>query len=62
VATGRPAPQQPPIPTARDVHIMMTSMAESDNVAYFGNDAAMTDDVQKGAVVDAASGGAVLGL
>jgi len=36
-----------PIPTARDVRNVMTPIAESDNAAYFGNDAAMTGGMQK---------------
>ena len=46
-ATARPASQPLPIPTARDVRIGMTSIAASDNAAYFGNDAAMTGGMQK---------------
>jgi len=41
-ATARPAPQPLPIPTARDVRIIVTPVADSANPAYFGNDAAKT--------------------
>ena len=41
-ATARPAPQPLPIPTARDVRIIVTPVADSSNPAYFGNDAAKT--------------------
>jgi hypothetical protein len=34
---------------------MMTSIAESDNVAYFGSDVAVIGGMQKGTGVDAAS-------
>jgi hypothetical protein len=39
-ATARPAPQPLPIPTARDVRIVITAIADSLNPAYFGNEAA----------------------